>query len=186
MKYQLTIEIRDKDGKIISQSKQRGRSFLKGYIALLVAQSGITPTCTDIEGTPHDIIINTFPLRAAGTAGCDYLGTVIGTGDTAVSINDYKLETKILEGVATGQMEYQNQMFTDPQVVGDRISFTAYRNFVNNSGALITVKEAGIDMYGKTPTYIFVCAVRDVLSPAKDIPDGAGITVTYTIEDTVG
>ncbi len=183
----LSVEIRDKQGKVISRSRQKSRSFLRAYNHIINAQfeASLSPSppiqTKDITGALIDLEQYFMNLICNALVGEDEKGIVIGTGATAVTIEDYKIETPIAQGIGAGQMEYQAETFTDPQVAGNECSFTNQRAIVNNSGGVITVREAGLYLYGHPPTYF--CAVRDVLASAQAVPDGGAITITYTLKD---
>lgn len=183
----LSIEVRDKQGKVISRSRQKPRSFVRAYnhiINVQFAQSSTPAIQTkDITGTLKNLTAVWTNLMCDGAVGETDLGIIVGTGTTAVTIEDYKLETPIAQGVGAGQMEYQAETFTQPQVAGNECSFTTQRIIVNNSGDIITVREAGIYVFGRSDTDGYYCGARDVLASAQPVPDGGSITITYTLKD---
>ncbi len=187
MKTQLyyTIEVRDREGKLLKRLKRKAHSYLKAYNQILYNHySSASQSVKDTGGTDRSIARNASDFVSGAAIGNDDRGIIIGTGTTAVTISDYQVETKIDEGTASGQMEYQVVTVTAPSVSGSSISFTVKRTTTNNSGATITVKETAIYCYGGGTTYHF-CIVRDVLVSTVDVPDGGSITVTYTMEHTV-
>jgi hypothetical protein len=180
-----TIEVRDREGKLVRRLRRKAHSYLKAYQQLLYTHyASVLLNIRDIINTLRAVVRNASDLISAGVVTDDDNGVVIGTGSTAVTISDYKLETQIAEGVGAGQMEHQAGTKTEPTVAGSSISCTLKRIFINNSGNTITVTESGIYCYGGGTTWDF-CIVRDVLPAGVAVPDGGAITVTYTLTVTV-
>jgi len=113
-------------------------------------------------------------------------GIVVGTGDTAFSVEQYALASLIAHGNAASQFAYQPM--ATPSVAynaGTKVWKASHtRIFNNNSGGSITVKEVGLYALG----YLFTGAVdsvsmdeRSVLSPTVPVPNAAQLTVTYEI-----
>ena len=67
-------------------------------------------------------------------------GILCGTGTTAVTNADYKIETKIAHGVGAGQFDYGAHSRTAAQVVGSNVDFVISRSFYNGSGGSIKKK----------------------------------------------
>jgi hypothetical protein len=120
-------------------------------------------------------------------AGDDTFGIQVGTGTTAVAIDQYALAGKIAHGAGTGQLQYgAMSVLTPPQTVGNKRQFTAARTFTNLSGADITVNEVGLVVQapdtGGTPHKFLI--ERTVMATPKVIPNGGSSTWTYTISVT--
>lgn len=111
-------------------------------------------------------------------------GTFVGSGTTAVGISDYNLATKIAHGNGAGQLRYRLQGSANLGVVGSTASFTTDRNFDNNSGADVDVKEIGLVGEATGTGYYFLLA-RDVLPSTVTVPNGGVLRVVYTIAVTV-
>lgn len=187
-KLYYTVESRDKKGKLLRRFTRRSRSFLKQWNQLVYVHWSQTSNykIKDILGVENDTDSNSRTMDCLSGIGYDNVGLVCGTGDTAVTISDYQLETQIAEGTGAGQLEHQAPSFTAPAVVGSECSFTYRRVFINSSGATITVKEIGIYCMaydGTTPYQVM--DVRDVLTSSIDVPDGGSLTVTYTVKAVV-
>ena len=195
MKYELKykVEVFNKHGKVIHCEERRSKSFLEGYAAIMCAQMHgkstptITITVTDTGGTERTLRTYPAPFSCNAGAGIVVNGIRVGTGDTAVDMTDNKLETEITEGTSTGEMEHQATAFTTPSMAGSTCSFTVARSVINSSGASITVKEVGV--YGISAITgvmaVYLAMVRDVLVSSVAVPNGGGITVTYTVSATV-
>jgi len=186
MKYELwySVVVRDRHGKIISQERRRSRSFLKQWNQLFyihMAQSALN--ITDTGGTPRSSSPATANFAMEAGAGITTYGIRVGTGTTAVAIDDYALATPIAEGTGVDEMNHLVCTVAISVVAAPSCSFVVSRSFVNNSGAEITVREAGIYMR-LTATY-HCCATRDVLGTPQAVPVGGSITVGWTIQVTV-
>lgn len=184
-KLYYTVEVRDREGKLLKHIRRKARSFVQAYNQILYAQMAQASTTikrtagTDTTVGPH---ANSLAVNAAAA---DYLfGIVVGRGSTAVTISDYWLQTICLEGSGTNEVNYQAVSLTAPSVVGSSCSFTVTRSAINTSGATITIAEIGLIGKGTSTPYYFLL-VRDVLVSTIDVPDGGAITVVYTIKVTV-
>jgi len=183
-----TVEVRDKDGRVLQRISAPSRSYVQQWNQLLnVFTAGAVKTVKDTGGTNRDAKDNntaTFDTTAA--IGEIVKGIRIGKGTTAVAITDYALESPCVEGVGADEFNHQLVEFTEPSVIGTTCSFTITRTMINNSGATITgIKEIGCYCCFIDVTVEYALAFRDVLPGALSIPDGGSITVTYTIKVTV-
>ncbi|MBA7682968.1 hypothetical protein ES703_91324 [subsurface metagenome] len=184
MKHELwySVVVRDRHGKVISREHRRARSWLRQWnelIFLKVTQVAMSTTFTDGVSRPQVLKIWDFRLTGAGE------GLVIGTGDTAPTINDYAMETLIADGTGVGQMSYQSCTVADSVVSAPHCSFLVARAFINNSGGLITVRESGIYSYcGAAAGTGKVCSIRDVFAVVQGVPNGGAISVDYTLRVT--
>ena len=119
-------------------------------------------------------------------AGVTTFGTVVGTGNTAPTINDYVMETPIAHGAGAGQLQYGAVSWGAPSSDASVSQFTITRNFANGSGGDITVNEIGLIMnsqYGDVE--LNYLTVRDVVGGGILVPDGETLTVNYRIQATV-
>lgn len=185
MKHELwySVVVRDRQGKVISRERRRSRSFLKQWNQLVyvqMAQTGLT--ITDTGGVARSINICATNFNMYGSAGSTISGIVVGTGNTAVTINDYALETQIEEGTGAGQMEHLTCTAAAFVVAPPSCYFVVSRTIANNSPGVITVREAAI--YMKMKTY-YGCATRDVFITPQAVPIGGSITIDWTIKVTV-
>jgi hypothetical protein len=155
--------------------KQAVTAFSDGYINRKTTE-GTIRTHNDYSAETSMV----FTDYAAG-AGDDTYGIQIGTGTNAVTIDDFKLQTKISTGSTTGKMDYQAMQLSDAWV-GGIITVTQKRYFNNNSGATITVNEVGF--VGTEAGTIYGAGkhmtIRDIISPGISIVDTGQLLVTYT------
>lgn len=185
------IEIVDKDGKVIDRYEKRSESFLKAFLQWLRTFFGGTETIYgpsvgetfDIPGTPTSWF-DVLDIR--GTAGDDSVGIVVGSSGVAPTPTDTALASKISHGTGAGQLQYSDQTVEAISQSGNTVSFRISRSFTNGSGSSVTVAEAGIMAKvlaadGVTHSFLIM---RDVISPERSIPDGATLTIRYTIQVT--
>ena len=86
--------------------------------------------------------------NCTGGAGADDIGIVVGTSNTSVSWLDYKLGSQISNGTGSGQLVHAamptaSSIATIHPTTG-KANVVYSREFSNNSGAGITIKEAGL------------------------------------------
>jgi hypothetical protein len=196
------VEVRDKNGKLISRQHGKSHSWLKQFIQMMMAEwqyayGGGSPSAvviTDETGTGRNMppysgvtfYMGAFAINAP--AGSSEYGVKVGGGDTPNTINTYALASLISHGTGPGQLVYGAH--TIESVInpsGGDLTFRVTRVFTNNSGASVTVKEIGIstkrnDSGNTARTFLFV---RDVLPSPTSVPDGATLTIRYTVKITV-
>lgn len=178
------VIVTDKHGKVIDREAGESRSWLVAYNKMMMGCFGFdAQTIVDIDGIGRTQTISYQAFGAMGAAGSITNGVMVGTGNTPVDIEDYALEAQIAHGLGAGQLSHLAQTTSSPTVTASESSFTLTRQFLNLSGATITVKEIGI--YGHivtVPDTYYGCFVRDVLGTEMVIPDGGAITVIYTMK----
>jgi len=181
------IKVFDRDGKVIIRRKKRSRSFVRGFNHVLCAQmrSETTPApaiqTRDTSNVNQSIRTANSPFWADAPAGNTLYGIVVGTDSTPVDIEQYALVAKCTHGSGANQLVYQACTCTWLGVAAGAASFTVDRSMLNNSGAPVAVEEIGIYIESAKlgAVLIYIMGMRDLYSLA--IPDGGGITVTYTI-----
>ena len=177
-----SVVVRDRQGKVVSRERRKAHSFLEQWNQFIYAhiRSVSAPTVHDTGGVARTVAIHDQDFRMNAAANVVAFGIVVGTGNTAVDIEDFQLETQIINGVAAGQMQHLICTIDDAVVAAPSCSFVVHRTIVNNSGGVITVLEAGIYMMGG-PTPYYFCATRDVLVAPQAVPNGGAITIDWTI-----
>ncbi len=185
----IATTIKDRDGEVIHRTVRRpSRSYIQGWEWLICAQflgssnpSTALGPVMDVTGTNRNLRTCGIPFRCNGLAATPDPGIRIGTSDAPVMINQHGLQAIISQGVGVSMVEHQAQTYFFTGVVGNQCSFLTSRVFVNNSGALINVRETGLYMTGYdsgTQGRTFMVA-RDLIS--EDVPDGGSVTITYTV-----
>jgi len=191
IKATIEVEVRDKNGKLLSKVKVPSRSYVLNFgkaLYGLMASINMTEYPITVQDTvntgrnyPQLTSQNEACFYVKAGSGDDTFGVMIGTDDTAVSVNDYNMKVKIGNGTGSGQMVYGTSTLEAPTVVDSTIRWRLTRAFTNNSGASITVKECGIAF--KWRTY-YALILRDVLPSPQTVPDGATLTLRYTFSVT--
>lgn len=188
-----TVEVRDRDGKLLKRLSEKSRSYLKQWNGMLCCQMWQTilgPSLRRTNGSYAAIRRSSLTLIGVkGGAADATLGTVVGTDNSPVTITDYVLGSQCTEGTGADQLNHQLSVIVAPTVSGSDCYFKAQRNFINNSGAPVTVKEIGIYMMaeryaGGGGIYYDYMGIRDLLSSPYPVPIAGTLTVTYTIKVT--
>ena len=183
----IEAEVKDRNGKVIARKKKLSRSFVRGWNHLLCAQlrGEAVPApaiqTKDTSNTLRNVRGSGSPFYADAPIANSTYGCVVGTDNTPVDIENYALGAQCAEGVGLNQMNHQACTATYLGVVGTVSSFKIERTFLNNSGNAINVEEIGLYnmMWEVGAVTRYFMTLRDLFSLA--VPDGGGITVTYTI-----
>lgn len=176
--FWLEIGAWDAEGKLFHRERALSRSPTKQLLQLLLSQFNISigNVVKDTDGVLQSIMTQYMKVQA--NAGDDNNGLVLGTDNTPVDILDYQLVAQIAEGVGAGQLLHQAVEFdTDVTVADPDCTFDMWRNFNNNSGASITVREAAV--YAMAGIAHYFCIVRDVPTEIV-VPNGGGCYLKYT------
>jgi len=181
----LELTVTDRNGKVTEQRVLKSKSFVRQFLELLWIQAFQIPeiapySMRDTANALQDICESGHIFDATAPAGDITHGPVVGTGNTAPTINDYALETPIAHGVAAGQLQYGAVTFGAPASDATTSQFTITRNFANGSGGAITVNEIGL--YGKGYKYVtdyYFMTIRDVIGGGILVPNGQTLTVNY-------
>lgn len=180
-----TIEVRDKNGRLLKRERHISRSFVKAYNQIIGVQARQQAENIKLtSGSNGSTSPHALNLAMNAGAGVITFGIVVGRGSTAVAIDDYKLETICDEGTSTDELNYQGVTVSATTTSAPDCSFTVTRSAINNSGATITITEIGIYVKAIAVPYS-ILAIRDILPSSIDVPDGGAITVVYTIKVTV-
>lgn len=202
----LTLEIFDKNGKLLRKYHQRSHSWTRNAYNLMFSQlagkdiddSTFGAGLLSLKRTSGAIIYGDYPAtitdsdtsvdgtshgyRADGSN--DDWGILIGVGTNADSFEDYVLQTPIVEGTSSGQMSYvASEAHSISYNGGTKVlKNDLVRYFNNNSGGTIGINEIGLVFKG--PTSRWFLNARDKLGSQIDVPDTGQLKVTYTIELT--
>jgi hypothetical protein len=197
IKLEYELEVRDKNGKLISRKKGESHSFVKNFIQILRALLGGTSVSINDTGGASRTFRGAWshlasswtenPCNANAPAGNDTYGIQVGSSDAVFSKDNYSLGSKISHGTGSGQLLYGASTFETVTDTDTSSYFRITRVFTNNSGASVTVKELGIVIMhsvladSTTYTYYFLI-LRDVLTSPSSVPDGATLTVRYKMQ----
>lgn len=127
-----------------------------------------------------DLYISSLDILSA--AGVASYGIVVGTGSTANTIDDYKLETQI----DNATLAHSNTALVGYVTDKDDVYIKLQRSFTNNTGGTITIKEVGVylKVYATGNTSIYVMYYRKVLDTPLDIADGSTDIIEWVYQIT--
>jgi len=177
LKIELGAEIRDRHGNLVRQVPFREcHSLLKAFIQMLGSQfSQIAKTIKDTGGTNRSVPAHATNFLATATNQTTY-GMVIGTGETPVTMTDYKIETQL-----TTNITHETVTFAVENPDSSTWRLAINRGFVNNTGAEVNIKEVALYVFHQT-AWIF-CLDRTLYSVA--VQTGETVTLTYRITITL-
>jgi len=201
MELFLSIETKQKDGKIAQRLMQRSDSYVSNFIGLLSSflNGGQLNASSSIYSYLNSQNTTTTAITAvAGLAGSTSSGVglgvnagngsvsngmAVGTGTTANTPQRGALASPIGSGTAAGQLEYQVTTMGPGAISGSTTSTTVSRAFGNGSGGTVTINEVGLfaSSNGTTNTSLII---RDVLATSVSVANGVTATGTYTISIT--
>ena len=179
-KYKIQVVV-TKNGKTIEKREIKSKTWVFNFIRMLYGLFGasagtdVVITLTDTQGNPQNFpnMSDTgLPIGSvlAPALNVDY-GILVGSGASpAYDPSKYALDSPI----GAGAMEPSE---TTIQISAENV-ITISRSFTNKSGGDITVTEVAlvIDWQG----FYFMVAY-DVISGGVTVPDGATLTLKYTI-----
>ncbi|MEM2261218.1 MAG: hypothetical protein QXK24_02075 [Ignisphaera sp.] len=204
----IDLDICDENGKLISHKRILSHSLVANYLRFMYEfMRGITNFITvgALANTHPTIIVNVLgmspPMITFSPEGLtvmnhmfveapeadDSFGILVGSGTTAPTPGDYNLAVKILHGTGAGQLYYKEVTLLSPTIVGSTTKFVIIRNFINNSGGDVVVKEIGlcVRMISDLNAYNHVLIARDVLTTPITVPDTKTLVVRYIFQTTV-
>jgi len=187
------LEVKDKNGKLLTKQKGVSKSLLANFMHWFRAKLGnfSDEPVVDTGGVSRTILATSlqhssgFGLMNAGDDDDDK-GIMVGSGTVSVTPDDYQLASKISHGTTTGHLDYGPHTFEAVTVSDSVSSCRVSRTFTNLSGASVTVNELGIAIWMRdsADNGINVLILRDVLASPISVPDGATLTVRYTFQVT--
>ena len=210
MKIFYQISTFNNDGLIKEYKKRQCKSFIKQFIQFLYgiyANITYTSAIKAISGTTYTYsgdqswYYGSITINGRGNTAysCNYqsanltynssnVGIVVGTGTTAVAIDQYKLITRITDGTGSGELRHSAMGWTGVELgSGNSASFDCYRIFKNGSGGTVTINELGIYSVERNCTVNTedeFCIIRDKLASPITVTDGTYVQITYTFQVT--
>jgi hypothetical protein len=140
-----------------------------------------------LDGTnfPNITMARENPLLAS-SGNSDY-GIVVGSGTTPVTLNNYKLQSKISHGILAGQLQYGNvRISTMDMSDPNKWFFYITRVFTNGTTADITITEVGLIVYlfsdssiGVNSPYYLIA--RDVLAEPITLAPNDSTLIQYKV-----
>ena len=185
------LELKDKEGKVIERRCWRSESFVRQWLELLYVQmNGCQWASLEVRDTGNTLrrpVTYDDSFRANALAADALYGIVAGSGNIAPTLNDYALGTKILHGIAAGQLQYSNMAVAYPAINGALSQITLTRDFANGSPGAVTVNEVGLYVWFRddSDTARYFMGLRDVIGGGIAVPAGITLTVNYRIQAAV-
>ena len=191
------------DGSIAKHTKQKAHSYVIGW---LQTQELFIANTYNSTGTLHGVLIkntagtvktmlSNYILTVSSVGGsaspglCSPAGTttygiLLGTGSTAVTVNDYAMQTLIANGSSAGQLNYSATAVTGAVAAQTTCALSVTRLVGNATGSTITVNELGMvfSMYDNGSQDYFLI-VHDNVTQA--IGAGQSYLVIYTMTTSI-
>ncbi len=188
------LQVHDK-GNLIFDDVQRGHSWTRNYWNYIFAH---VSNCSIIDSsfgagyisnrrfsdgavTNQVYILRTYGNMLTGAANTQR-GIIVGVGTAAFDIEQYTLDAIIASGSSAGKLYYNASAVDSTTYAAKAWTIVGSRVFNNNSGGSIVVAETGLTLYNSTSGEMWLVE-RSLLSPTVTVPDGAQLTITYTLVD---
>lgn len=139
----------------------------------------------DITNTNRTVSPTASNIMTSSAGSEDSRSIILGTGSTAVTLNDYALATRITHGLGAGQLYYNimvSEMVFPFQIVGSSAYWSILKPISNFSGSDIDVYEAGVYMFNNAQTFMIE---RTVLSSPYSFIDNVSVVAEYIVKVTV-
>lgn len=200
----------ERDGCVLSQQREEGHSWVRnawngfwGHMTRspgsggsplgpgvmgINTNGGTTRSSTDRYTSIRYIADNNYGFRA--NPGYLLAGIVVGTSDSAFSVENYNLGAAVAHGSGAGQLLYNTSVVGLPSYDGGVWTVELSRKLNNASGGEITIKEValywGTNGSSDYSWFVYLAGTyfilaRDVLGSPVAVPYGAQLTVTYDI-----
>lgn len=130
-------------------------------------------------GTMHIFLAKTY-LYNPSEDGLNDDGIYIGSGTTAVTINDFTLE-KPIPSSSNGGLTYNTSTVSQDTNDATTSQITFTRTFTNNSSSSVAVNEIGYFINVGSMNYKLMI-MRDILPSAVNVAVGKTLTINYRIK----
>ena len=200
-----TLEVFDKDGKLLQRHHQRSHSWTRNaYNGLFSVMAGkdmndaalfqggklnMKATNGTVYNNPNPWSFSTWSVDGTihgyrAIAANDDWGILVGSGVNAETFEDYELQTKILEGAGAGQLNHATSEVHDISYAALVFKNELVRYFNNNSGGDIAINEVALVSKPYFPNTEPMVFSRDHLASTITVPDTGQVKVTYTVQLT--
>jgi len=212
LKPEIIVKVYDKNGNLIKEVKQEAKCFVKNFAETLYGMLSreavyihtpdnvvhnlniVYPESLYGDGSKDWYYLESRHLEAKAGADNDSFGVLVGTGTTAPTNEDYKLESQVPQG--TGDNQLDHNPVTVSTVTEDTVNNITYfdisRIFYNLGAVDIGINE--IALYVRARVYVRnansipmdfdykYLVIRDVLATTVTVPAGGTLTVTYRLK----
>lgn len=178
LKCSISARLYDHHGKLLRKYRPKAaHSFLAQFLELLKVQMSTTAEIiTTITDTEQSVTTNASNLQVPAGASNLLQGMLIGSGSDPVTIDDYKLQSKITTDLTASVVSFS---LSYPTANTRRLSIS--RTFTNGSINPMAIEEVALYTYSHTAVYI--CLDRTLYSVS--IPAESSLTLTYRIDVSV-
>ena len=178
----LRYEVFDlKTGKVLKRGRYELHSFTRNFYRFMYSRHLAQQTVSLVRtnGSSWSLSISSgYSPAIKAPAKDDTYGMVVGTGTTAESFDDYKLEAKIPHGEGDNQLYYDGQTASATEdETNNKHIITEERNFYNYGSVDITINEIGLILRFYYKFLLF----RSVLSTPITVPAGTGVRIIMEI-----
>jgi len=175
----LQASVADARGKVTAFPERPANSLLTAFVNLLFIQlAQLTTSIRDTSNTLRNVALNTKNLMVAGGAANTTTGILIGSGTTAPTMADYKIETQLTANVTHGA----TSLFLDAPDANTYVAAIA-RTFTNLTGGILAIREVALVVEASSAPAYYFCIDRTLFS--EDVPNGLPTTLTYRIYVTL-
>jgi hypothetical protein len=211
LKLYLSYWHKDAKGKTIKYRRYRSDSFVGNFYkhiynqlfkSTLYQNASVTQrsvnaytdnSIKNVNGESANLYHALLNSQSA-SAGDDTLGIVVGSGSTAVTLNDYNLVSKIPHGTTAGRLSYGAMPSTNITPINTTLSNSWYysitRSFSNQSTSNVGIYEVGFIAYifngfaGNFVSEKFLIT-RDVLQTPIILAPNESTIIKYTFSLTI-
>jgi len=181
---EVVTKIIDKEGFVRKKTSKNMDSLLANFWRFV--QLGFVGSLTGFQtvgGGTLEEFGNSFYTVMGGEG--ETIGLTVGTGTTAVAIDDHNLASRISHGNSAGQLYH---LTNNASVQDSGRKVTISRIFENNSGGSINVNEVGLTAGTSTnsPDSDSFMIIRDVLGSTDTVAGGEAIVIEYQFGFNVG
>jgi len=158
LKIRINWKLYDAQHNLINEKEHDANSLVIAFIKLLAAQFNpyYSQTIIDTSGVSRTVGEDTITFSCNAAVGNVLMGIRVGTGITAVTIDDNALITPIAEGGAATQLNHGAMSFSGVTVDSGNRYFSMQRTLANNSGGDITIEEVALYVRGAPAVYYFM------------------------------
>lgn len=188
----LTVEVR-KDGKLISSTRQRSRTWNRNFWNNILCQLTNTPgVATNFDagylsikktsGAVGAIAGGTWNFLCTGLVNNSTYGILVGIGTDAESFEGYVLSSLCSHGSGANQLVHaaHSALVQSYDAPTKKWTITIKRIFNNNSAADIVIAETALVF--NMPNQGTQCMLnRDLLGATQTVAIGAQLTVSYDV-----
>lgn len=181
--HRIKFEIFDKFGNLEFRKEQLMKSFVSNWVKYIRSEViAVNAPLTDTAGGARNVAY-TYPLVVNAAEAVATFGIRVGTSDQVIATADYNIIAGIAHGNSASQLYHKVTTVSAVTVGAASAYFTIQRNFDNNSGGGITIKEVALIGDDQNSIYFFLLA-RDLTGDIV-VATAKTFVATYTFTASV-